>query len=538
MSVSSRKRVQKRAPVRLSNFQSFSFSLSTIWSIHPMYIASNYVFAFRQIPSRVFNVWIIQFIVNTATTSKNFRAIAIALSLYLACQFVVYGLRSVLERDYNLSVEEGIKAQIQENLHKKAMRVDIALFDDEDFYNDYSQALSDLDEKTIESFKQSVKVLEAIISTLTLAGTIAVLSPTLILIVAVSSVASTLIFSARAKVMACRRRALVPLKRRLNCINDLFCKRQYAEDMRVERIGEVATDDFAKTTRELVATSATYNKRSASLSFLGYAVDDAFIAAVWAYLASCLVEGAIDAGTFMALSNASLLLSSCLGTLADAVPSLSEECLAIQDARKFESYTPTIDNSDDRAKMPACVSEVDFVNVSFSYKEGESALKNVSFEARRGAWLAIVGKNGAGKSTIAKLIARLYDPCEGVVTINGVSYPELNVNDLRSQLAYMFQDYQKYAYSVAENVLARPCVGRKDELLVEMALEKVGLLDAVNRRKHGIYAQVTKEFDKEGIQFSGGSSSAFLLRAPLLKMLRLSFLTSHQALWIRLASRK
>lgn len=111
---------------------------------------------------------------------QKFRAIAIALSLYLAYQFVVYGLRSVLERDYNLSVEEGIKAQIQENLHKKAMRVDIALFDDEDFYNDYSQALSDLDEKTIESFKQSVKVLEAIISTLTLAGTIAVLSPTLI----------------------------------------------------------------------------------------------------------------------------------------------------------------------------------------------------------------------------------------------------------------------------------------------------------------------------------------------------------------------
>ena len=96
---------------------------------------------------------------------------------------------------------------------------------------------------------------------------------------------------------------------------------------------------------------------------------------------------------------------------------------------------------------------IEFRNVTFTYPgRAEPALDNVSFTIELGETVAVVGKNGAGKSTIVKLLGRLYDPQEGQMLIDGVDVREYDPSELRKQFGMMFQDYAMYQLPVSENI--------------------------------------------------------------------------------------
>src|ERR1700694_3146241 len=127
--------------------------------------------------------------------------------------------------------------------------------------------------------------------------------------------------------------------------------------------------------------------------------------------------------------------------------------------------------------------DIEFRNVSFTYPgkdpETHAALKNVSFSIRAGEAIAVVGRNGAGKTTIVKLLTRLYDPDEGEILIDGRNIKEYGLQELREQVGVIFQDYVTYFLSARENI----GVGRVDEIenneLVSSAARKSGANEVI-----------------------------------------------------------
>ena len=115
------------------------------------------------------------------------------------------------------------------------------------------------------------------------------------------------------------------------------------------------------------------------------------------------------------------------------------------------------------------------------------------------------------KDTFIKLLLRLYDPSSGEILFNGINYKEYNSKDIRNQFATVFQDYQIYAVSIAENILLRKCENEEDELTVIDALKKVGVYEKVKKLEKGIHTICTKEFDENGIEFSGGEKQKFVI---------------------------
>lgn len=101
------------------------------------------------------------------------------------------------------------------------------------------------------------------------------------------------------------------------------------------------------------------------------------------------------------------------------------------------------------------IKEIEFRNVFFSYNEGTDALKNVSFKIGIGDKIAIVGENGAGKSTIVKLLIRFYDPRSGQILINGIDCKEYNIDSYREKVSAVFQDFNKYELTLGENIWAK-----------------------------------------------------------------------------------
>jgi ABC-type multidrug transport system fused ATPase/permease subunit len=145
---------------------------------------------------------------------------------------------------------------------------------------------------------------------------------------------------------------------------------------------------------------------------------------------------------------------------------------------------------------------IEFSDVSFHYPGNDKlALNSISVAFKTGMKYAVVGPNGAGKTTLVKLLLRLYDPLHGKITINDKDITELNYADYQSNYGVVFQDYQAYAYTVADNIVLNSAY---DENKLKKVLKEVGLEKKIMGLKNGINTNLQKIFDAEGIEFSGG----------------------------------
>jgi ATP-binding cassette, subfamily B, bacterial len=146
----------------------------------------------------------------------------------------------------------------------------------------------------------------------------------------------------------------------------------------------------------------------------------------------------------------------------------------------------------------------EFKNVSFQYLNSEKyAVKNLSFKLEAGEKLALVGENGAGKTTIVKLLARLYEPTEGVITLDGRDLRDYNPQQLREMVGVIFQDYIRFQMTAQENI----AVGRIDELKNDPRIEDAAtksLADQVVTTLPDRYKQMLGKRFSGGVDLSGG----------------------------------
>ena len=158
--------------------------------------------------------------------------------------------------------------------------------------------------------------------------------------------------------------------------------------------------------------------------------------------------------------------------------------------------------------------EIEFHNVSFAYPgSSEMILKNVSCKINMKEKMAIVGKNGAGKTTFIKLITRLYDPTEGYITLNGVDIRKYNYKEYLKLFSVVFQDFSLFAFPVEENVVANIDV---EEERVWEALELAGVKEVIEDMPLKLKTPLFK-YDDNGIECSGGEQQKIAIARALYK---------------------
>jgi ABC-type multidrug transport system fused ATPase/permease subunit len=154
-----------------------------------------------------------------------------------------------------------------------------------------------------------------------------------------------------------------------------------------------------------------------------------------------------------------------------------------------------------------------FEHVAFDYKEGkQGALKNINFEIKKGEKVALVGRSGSGKTTIASLLLRLYDPAQGSILIDGVDLKSLVLEDWHDLLAYVEQDGTLLDISIKENIL----FGTKNKVTqkeIEGVLEKAGIKEFINNLPQGIDTIV----GERGVKLSGGQKQRVCIARALIK---------------------
>lgn len=206
-----------------------------------------------------------------------------------------------------------------------------------------------------------------------------------------------------------------------------------------------------------------------------------------------------------ALANASFPLASLL--TKTSIWKQIYDFLDIPD-EKYKGTIPTEKRDDNEY-------EFEFKHVYFKYPDSEDyVLKDVNLKWRIGEKMALVGKNGCGKSTLVKLLCRLYDPTEGEITLNGIDIKKYKYEEYMALFSVVFQDSKLFSFSLAENVAADT---EYDPKLVEDCVRRAGLSERLDTMEKGIETYLYKDFDDNGVEISGGEAQKLCLARAIYK---------------------
>lgn len=199
-------------------------------------------------------------------------------------------------------------------------------------------------------------------------------------------------------------------------------------------------------------------------------------------------------------------LSRCLSSIVDSFSELLKQGEFLGQYRELLERFPKEISQD----KPVCEIgndkniTISFEHVSFCYPGSDKLiLDDVSFSLKTNQSLSIVGVNGAGKTTIVKLICRFYKPSKGNILLNGTNIELIDEETYRKLLGVVFQDFQLFAFSVMENVALESSY---DEKKLMDSLQQSGLAEKIKYLKEGVHTVISKEFDDRGVEFSGGES--------------------------------
>ncbi len=240
---------------------------------------------------------------------------------------------------------------------------------------------------------------------------------------------------------------------------------------------------------------------------------------VYAFLIYNVYNHALTIGNFTLYLTSAMTLFSCMNELLNNVNAMLQRSRECDDLRSFLDLEKEFRGQKEKLpEVPAFDSyEFEFKNVSFKYPRQEKyALRNVSLKIKAGERLAVVGLNGAGKTTFIKLLMRLYEPTEGAIFLNGQDIRSWDLNSYFAIIAPVFQDVNLFAMTYKENVSMKE-LEKTDDELVKKCTEDAGLGEKIRDLKDGIDTQLLKVIYDDGIDMSGGEKQKLALARALYK---------------------
>ena len=248
----------------------------------------------------------------------------------------------------------------------------------------------------------------------------------------------------------------------------------------------------------------------------------------YGYLLFAALGGSINIGSFLMYFGA---LNGFAGWIEDITQSLAELQginIQVNDYRDFDTI-PSINNTNTGREINK-INTVEFKNVWFKYPgSDEYTLKNINLNLNVGDKLAVVGKNGGGKTTLVKLLCGFYEPTKGEIFYNGINLRDLNRADYVNQLAVIFQNINIFAFSLKSNIAL--CAKKNTDIKkVSDSLKSAGIDYVMSKSKNGLDMSLLKILDDEGIELSGGENQKIALARAVYKsgsMIILDEPTSH-----------
>ncbi len=290
----------------------------------------------------------------------------------------------------------------------------------------------------------------------------------------------------------------------------------YGKDIRIYDLKNILIEKFKKFRGERIDISRDVQGKQLNVKIVDVVLLVIRECVVYGYLIYDVLFTGMGIGDFTMYFSTINGFGDWMKGILDDLANIKAQNMYLDDMREFLEI-----KSEDKEKtrdIPIDSSyEIEFKNVSFKYPKTDKYIyKNLSLKIKKGQRLAIVGINGAGKTTFVKLLCRLYEPTSGEILINGINIQSFSKEEYYKILSVVFQDIKTFAFTVAENV-SLESLEDVDREKVLQCIEKAGVGDKINSLQKGIDTSLLKILDGEGVELSGGENQKLALARALYK---------------------
>ncbi|MGU8372612.1 ABC transporter ATP-binding protein [Clostridium perfringens] len=304
--------------------------------------------------------------------------------------------------------------------------------------------------------------------------------------------------------------------RRTFYVFDTMYDFSYGKDIRIYDLKNILIDKFKRFRGERIDISNDVQEKQLKVKIVDVILLVIRECVVYGYLIYDVLFRGMGIGDFTMYFSTINGFGDWMKGILDDLANIKAQNMYLDDMREFLEIKS--ENKEKTRDIPIDSSyEIEFKNVSFKYPKTDKYIyKNLSLKIKKGQRLAIVGINGAGKTTFVKLLCRLYEPTSGEILINGINIQSFSKEEYYKILSVVFQDIKTFAFTVAENVSLENLEDVDREKVLH-CIEKAGVGDKINSLQKGIDTSLLKILDGEGVELSGGENQKLALARALYK---------------------
>ena len=498
------------------------YALRIMWEICPRHVIHKAIIRFLGYFEWLFySAFFMRFVIKALESEQEFSAIMTFVAITVAV-FASISLYSSYVNGTVLPITQiVVNKGLNKRLFQKSRKVELSCFEDDEFYNKYTLAMDKAQERLVDTIDVIWGIAFGVIATIVAFYLLYDVDKIAVFFVVFPIIGNFCFNKVLSKIEFERNKDMAPYNRKIAYVNRVMYLADYAKEVRLTDAFSLMKRHYQEAIRGLINTTHKYTKKGMVFHWLRVT-----------FTFQLIFEGMLIYGAYRALVSHTISLAE-LSVLTSMMVSSTwiligfteslmkgfQNGLFVWNLRSFMEYEEKIPEDYEGDDPGEEIQSIEFRNVNFCYKD-QQVLHNLSFEIRGGKTYALVGHNGAGKSTIIKLLMRFYDPTEGEIFCNGRNIKEYNLQKYRALFATAFQDCRIFSMSVEENVLMRKAGVGDRERVIE-ALQMAGVYDKVAALPKGLDTILTKEFAEDGAVLSGGEyqkigvARAFVKQCPI-----------------------
>ncbi len=398
-----------------------------------------------------------------------------------------------------------------------ASQLDITAFENPDYYDRLERAKAQATDR-IAMIQMVGTLIQQVLTTLFLSLYIASFSSWLLLLLIAGTIPALLGESHFAFLGYAKNFMQTPLRRKMDYLRDLGGSKEAAKELKLFGLRDFLVGSFRGMANTIFYQNVDLSKRRLVAGSLLSLLATAGYYSAYALVLLDTIRGKFTVAGLAVLINAILQVSANLQQIFVNASGVADQALFLTDLLGFFAMEPTVRSKPNAIEIPRPIRQgVEFRNVSFAYPgTTRLVLKDFNFHLRPGERVALIGENGQGKTTIVKLITRLYDPTEGQILIDGVDLRDYDMEDLCHEIGVIFQDFMRYEMTARDNI----AVGRIEERdrldRIENAAQMSLADEVIARLSGGIDQQLGRRFEG-GVDLSGGEWQRMALARAYLR---------------------
>jgi ATP-binding cassette, subfamily B, bacterial len=362
------------------------------------------------------------------------------------------------------------------------------------------------------------RLIQQLTTTITLSVTILVFSPWLLLLLVIGVIPAFVGETHFAFLGYAKNFRQTPIRRQLDYLRILGGSKEAAKELKLFGLRDFLSAKFKNLSTQVYEEDVALARQKVWMGSLLSAIGTAGYYTAYVFAVWRTVAGVFSFGTLTLLANAIREASSNLQQTFSTLSTIADQALFLTDLLAFFEMRPTISSKPNALPAPRPIQQgFEFRNVSFRYPGAERLVLNrLNFSLRPGERVALIGENGEGKTTIVKLMTRLYDPVEGQVLLDGIDLREYDLADLYRQIGVIFQDYMRYEMTARENIAVGQIEQIDNSELLRQSAEK-SLADYVVNKLPARYEQMLGRRFDGGVDLSGGEWQKIALARAYLR---------------------